>query len=297
MDHKRKTGVSRKTIYSDSIRVESVFASDIDQSITAITLAKAKKIWSRYIETPTRTGNPPSVATQRGSLSRVNGLYTFAIKRKLVARNPFADVEILGRVNKGKPQLTIDELRKLLTACFAERSRESLCVAMIALMGLRGHEATQIRRRDVDDGDTVLWVAKNQRKNESSVRRLIIPEDLRSWIAESFDGDGRLFPRREKSWPRRHTHRLCRKAGVPPVCAQGLRATFSTIATGAGVDLSAVQAMLGHRTGSAVTAAHYVQQGALESQDIERTLRVIRGGKLTEVSAETSVRKKSGSGE
>ncbi len=40
-------------------------------------------------------------------------MYRFAVKKKLVVKNPFDDVQSIGKANKGKLQLRTDEAKRL----------------------------------------------------------------------------------------------------------------------------------------------------------------------------------------
>jgi integrase len=67
-------------------------------------------------------------------------------------------------------------------------------------------------------------------------------------------------------------------AGVPQVCTHGLRGTWATLTTEAGVSEQIVAMALGH-TSPAITRQHYIKPGTQERVRVEKMLRVVQGGK------------------
>jgi hypothetical protein len=69
-----------------------------------------------------------AVDSHRNALAAGRSLGRFAVDRGWLKADPFAKVKGVGRRKKGKPQLHIDEARKLEDVCFAEGTREALAV-------------------------------------------------------------------------------------------------------------------------------------------------------------------------
>jgi len=134
--------------------------------------------------------------------------------------NPLAEVTGTGRRRHGKPQLRIDEARRLRLVCH-EKARDgddgAVAVLVGLLMGLRAQEIVTRTVRDLDDGGRILWVDANDQVKFS---------------------------------PKRNTRRLCRLAQVPEVCAHSLRGFAATLGLLSGVPLAQVAAALGHESGT-----------------------------------------------
>lgn len=225
-----------------------------------------------------------AVDTHRNALAAGKAWGKFCVKRGWLLASPFAGVEPIGRRKRGKPQLHVDEARRLLETCLAERSRESIGVALALLLGLRASEVAHRQVRDLDDGGRLLWVPRG--KTAAARRHLEVPEVLRPLLLELAAGRPAaawLFgesdlERPSRHWTLYHVRRLCRAAGVPPVTAHGLRGTHATLATAAGATSHVVAGALGH-TSTAITEAAYSRAEARTERDQRAVLRVLDGGR------------------
>ena len=103
----------------------------------------------------------------------------------------------IGKQSKGKPQLRIDEARKL-EALALKRAQggdtAALGTLLMIYLGLRQGEVAARVARDIDDDGRVLWVPFGKTKNAR--RRLKIPEQIRPLVqrlAQSKRPDELLF--------------------------------------------------------------------------------------------------------
>lgn len=209
-----------------------------------------------------------SVDTHRNALARAKAFFTWARKQGYVRRNPFDDVEPVGRRKKGKEQLRKHEAQAWLRVAEREAQRNTRTVAamMTLLMGMRAGEICALRVRDVDD--SVLWISDS--KTEAGRRRLVIPERLRAHlrrVTAGKDGEAPLFPGKSTDGTlnittvSKEVMRICRLARVPEVGAHSMRGLHATLATSAGAVSGDVSRALGH-TSPAVTNAHYTKPEA-----------------------------------
>ena len=74
--------------------------------------------------------------------------------------------------------------------------------------------------------------------------------------------------------------RICKAAGVPIISVHGLRGTWATLTTDAGVSGHVIARELGH-TSYATTMAHYTKKGTIEQAKVRRMLKVVEGGKVS----------------
>jgi integrase len=201
--------------------------------------------------------------THHGALAVASSMGAWAKKSSLLTINPWAEIDRVGRKRRGKPQLRIDEARKL-TAWLVEHVDDdrALGVLMPILLGLRAHEVVGIEKRDLDDRGQLLHVAKS--KTAAGVRPVELPGVLRQpLIRRAQMTQDRLLPY-SRYWVRNSTRWACELAGVPVVCAQSLRGLFATLALESGVAPHAVARTLGHTTIS-MTKAAYAAGGSGES--------------------------------
>jgi integrase len=178
--------------------------------------------------------------------------------------------------NRGKPQLRIDEARKLVKLCLklADENHAGAIGTLTALMlGLRASEVTDRVVRDLDDGGRLLWVPYG--KTQRSKRTLEVPAMLRPYLLRLAEGrrpDEQLLgaghtwhaskaKKRDRRWLFDQVQIICTKAGVPPVCTHSLRGLHATLATEAGATPQLVANALGH-TSPQVAQLHYTDKAA-----------------------------------
>ena len=225
-----------------------------------------------------------AVDTHRNALSQAKAWGNWCVKQRWLRSNPFAEVEPVGRKRRGaeKPQLRVDEARKLLAVCTEKPEPASVAVLTGLLLGVRASELVQRNVRDLDDSGRLLWISAS--KTEAGRRMLRVPEALQPLLralAQDRPGDAPLFldyagRRPTRSWVAYHTRRLCSAAGIPVVNPHALRRTHATLATDAGATGNLVAAQLGHAS-PAITHAAYVQPDAARAAQGERAVRVIAG--------------------
>lgn len=200
--------------------------------------------------------------------------------------------ELEGVHNRGKPQLRIDEARKLRDVLMEQDSQAATAVLCLLLLGLRSGEVLQRVVRDLDDDGWLLHIKRG--KTARSNRKVKLIPELRGRLLELAEGrepGDPLFPARKRSgerlkgggfhhndWLRCQVHRFCDLAGVPLRCPHGLRGTHASLAESAGATAEVVAAALGH-TSPKVTHDHYTMPNAVDEARQRRTLTVLAGGR------------------
>jgi site-specific recombinase XerD len=93
-----------------------------------------------------------AVDTHRSGLTVCKGFGEYAITKGWIKQNPFQGVEGVGRRKRGRPQLRVDEARKLTDHCLAlcADGAKSEPVAVLTALVL-GSRATEVVMRDVRD--------------------------------------------------------------------------------------------------------------------------------------------------
>lgn len=216
--------------------------------------------------------------TQFHELASVRALMRWCIGKGWIRVDPFAGLVPTKPRKRGKPQLRIEEARKLLDTCLAEDSMAATAVALALLCGMRASSVTDRTVRDLDDGARVLWIEND--KTDAGDRRLEVPELLRPRLAKlaaGRSGGGRLFPDTNRDWLRYHCRRLCKAAGIAVVSPHSLRGTHASLARPV-VPVEHVARVLGH-AGTAVTQRHYIAPGVEAALDQRAVLSVLDGGR------------------
>jgi len=241
-----------------------------------------------FTERNLNTNRPLAAATHRVRLALARRFYAWSVKSGFCKRNPFAEVQPVGRVNVGKKQLRIDEARRLESFCLVQ-AREGDVSAVGALLmmylGLRQGEVIARVGRDIDDDGRVLWVTSGKTKNAK--RRLKIPEQLRPLIqtlVQTRQPDDLLFfPSKGNPHPNYYwlqVRRLCRLAGVTVVCAHSLRGLHATLALDGGATADAVARALGHGSFS-MTERHYASASSVADSKTNRVAETLAGESTT----------------
>jgi integrase len=269
------------SVQTTTTRLQSFFE---DRALPLVSLTP--KHCQRYYESlagrvSERTGKPPSVDSHRNILAEARTFLNWCIKpQKWLKQNPLAEVAGHGKRQHGKPQLRIDEARKLRAVCHEKAAQDddgAVAVLLGMLMGLRAGEIVSRTARDVDDEGRILWIDDNAAiafspKTQASRRPVQVWEEVRPYLLARVKDKlpGALLFQAEgggahwRDWVRKQTRRLCKEAHVPVVCAHSLRGFAATLNLLSGVALPQVAAALGHESPS-TTLQSYAAAGTQET--------------------------------
>ena len=190
------------------------------------------------------------------------GILDDAVKAGRIVKNPARGVENLPRKPKRRHKyLSAEDVAKLAH----EAGRNCALVLVLAYCGLRWGEAIALRVRDVDFLRRRLTVHENAVQvgtkhvigstKSDKVRSVPVPAFVLEAVAKQCEGRGRddlVFPGRDGKHMRRpvsHTgwfHLAVDRAGIERVTPHDLRHTAASLAVSAGVNVKALQRMLGH---------------------------------------------------
>ena len=286
----------RKEVSGDSLpatcreqkgRMYQVLAPFLERPANSITPPMAARLYSDLVvQISPKTGAPLAAATHRFYLKLCKAMFAYAVTKKHIKKNPFADVAMVGKMRAGKPQLRIDEARRFVSTALAsfeqDEDRLALCAVMALTMGLRASEILKRRQRDLDDDCGILWIDSGKTKNAR--RHLRIPEFLRPHLRKLLGGaaDAPLFPRYDGEPYRRQAlwtavRRVCKQAGVAQVCVHSLRGLYATLAVESGAISETVARSLGHSSFN-MTERHYAQPSAVSNSRAARVEGVLGVG-------------------
>ena len=251
-----------------------------------LTEEQASKLYQEQIHRPSvYTGRQISTATQHLFLWVARHFWIWAMEKGYARQNPWMKVRKVGRANVGKPQLRIDEARKL-EAVAIQRAQEgnsaALGVLLMLYLGLRQGEVTARVARDIDDDGRVLWIPSGKTKNAR--RRLKIPEQIRPLVLArtvNQEPGALLFYPQHHSYQHRNYYvvqlaRLCRLAGVPVICPHSLRGMHATLALEGGATGDAVAKALGHGSFE-MTKTHYASASSVANNESGRVAAALAG--------------------
>ena len=264
----------------------------LEDEPSRVTPKRAAALYAHLVHTPTsKTGQPPTAATQRYYLKLAKALFRWMVGKGYLRESPFAGIQPVGRPNRGKKQLRFDEAERFITTAFQrfDEQQDTMALAAVTalLLGCRASEVLQLRVRDLDCGGTKLWVAARdgdyRGKTANAARDPDVPEVLRPRLLKLSTGqapDAYLFGLGSTGKPKNRqllhstVQRLCVAAGVPVVCPHSLRGVWATAGVRSGALSHTVAAALGHGS-FAVTAKHYVQPGALDGARTQRLVQMM----------------------
>jgi integrase len=252
--------------------------------------ARVQDFLVRLKSGPGRKGKKLSVQSIRNVLTVLSASLKDAKRRRLIARNPCADLE--RPANKGKKdshqgrQLTRDQARQLFPLLEGERYGPLLVLMLTA--GLRRSEAIGLRWSDVDWERRVLQVRQaitdvngnlhtDEPKSWASEREVKVPPQVvellrvhqehqqaqRAAAGEAWKDHDLVFcsAKGKPIFPSnvyRRFRQLLERAGIPHTGLHGLRRTASSIVNAETGDIFIAAQMLGHAHPD-VTRKHYVK--------------------------------------
>ncbi|NKZ77515.1 tyrosine-type recombinase/integrase [Rhodococcus hoagii] len=190
------------------------------------------------------------------------GILDTAVKSGRLAKNPARGVENLPR-KQPKPRVYLDH-QQVEALANAAGDRRTL-VLLLAYTGLRWGEAIGLRVKHLDLLRKRLHVVDNAVQvnmemhvgtpKSHTTRWVPVPEFLVTELARECEGKRRedlVFPGRDGEYQRRSVSftgwftKAVEKSGVPRVTPHDLRHTAASLAVSAGVNVKALQRMLGH---------------------------------------------------
>ena len=216
-----------------------------------------------------------SPSTVRAVLVTLTAALTAAERERRISWNPATVVPKPSAGQEHHDWLTTEQARAVITAARDLEEQARHAVALYA--GLRQGEALALTWADIDldartitvtrsavpmrDGSGAMAI-KPTPKNRWSMRvvpmHTLVASTLAAWRAESvgqyvFGGESPTH----SSTDYRRWRAACRRAGVPEVPLHGARATTASMLREAGVPLSTIGEILGHRPGSQITGLAY----------------------------------------
>lgn len=276
--HLAAEGRTQGTLDATRVKLRLLLGEAGDMAASAVTERWAKARYHALV-----TSGRASANSHHAALKRAKSCWTWALDQGMVNGNPWERIRTIGRPNKGKEQLTIDEGRKLMATCLKHAADDDAALAILIaqLCALRSMEILSRVVRDVDDRGTKLRVVCS--KTPAGVRPVDIPEEIQAFVQMRTQGRGpqelliadaaRVAKR--QAWLQRQLADYCELAGVPVVVPHALRGQWATIAYQAGALSHLVAKALGHSS-STTTEAHYAKPEAVAGAKQAERLKTLR---------------------
>jgi integrase len=204
------------------------------------------------------------VTTVRRAHGVLSGVFADAVKGRRLVSNPAVGVDNLPRrVQRRHVYLTASDVHHLAAKC----GRHRVLVLVLAFCGLRWGEAIALRVSDIDFlrrrillsanavqlGSTHhVGPTKDRRSRSVPVPQFVLEELSRRCLGKA--RDDLIFPSSGGGYlPRPHSGDgwfavALRRAALPAITVHDLRHTCASLAVSAGVNVLALQRMLGHRS-------------------------------------------------
>lgn len=309
VEHQIRKGSAEETVRHYRSELTRFFGHCdlLEEPFGALTNEEARRTYLANTQRPKLRGEGPvSAATHQFDLKLARQMYEWAILERLATANPFVGVRIIGRANRGKLQLSVDEATLWLRAAMdlVEKNGDVLALAAALLpgTGARISEIATRRVRDLDEQGTTLRVKKG--KTANSNRPLLVPTRLVPYLAalaanrpanellfllekDRGQPDPKLITLRQRL--NRKVTEICRLAGVERVVPHSFRGLYATIGVSRTGDRDLVARELGHASPK-VTEQCYIDSrvaGAAQQQRVQSKLGMREVPALAEI-AETS---------
>lgn len=270
-EHLQEKGNKPASYQGTPLRLRCFFAKVLTQPLCAMTSPRCAALYRDLTTAKSeKTGRPLAVDTHRAYLADARSFCRWAVKVGHLRKSPLDGIEGIGRRNRGKAQLRIDEARRWLAKAheFAAAGEDGAVAAMMTLlMGMRAGEVVSRVVRDLDDGGRLLWIP--DAKTEAGKRTVKVPDELQPYLRELTRDKlplAPLFGHHWRDWPREWVGRICERAEVPRVCAHSMRGLHATLAIQAGASPDIVARSLGHESAGMTLSAYAAPGSAAVAQ-------------------------------
>lgn len=243
---KRIEGLSPRTLANYKYTLE-LFSERVNKSASRITTDDIRG----YITYLSYTRHLAETSLQT-HINTLRAFFGWLYMEEKIKKNPMLKIRSLKLDKKNARQaLSVEELERLRDAC--DGYREKALVEFLVSTGCRLSEVTQLRADDLNFSDRSVLVTGKGDKDRVvyfSVRARLM---LQEYIKERKGGDGLFVSTKAPYLPlkqraiQRIIQAISERAGLSiRVHPHLLRHTFATHALNAGMDVTAIQRLLGH---------------------------------------------------
>jgi len=220
----------------------------------------------------TKSGKAIAAQTFAHELETMRAVFKYAMEMGWILRDPTSGIKRRRIVNKKSNVPNREQLAAVVAGIRAEpRERGGAdLVELLAYSGMRLHEATALRWRDVNFAQGVFTVTGGEVGTKNHEQRTVpLSDEMRALlegIKRTRDTASAAFVIQIAS-AKKCLETTCRKLGLPKFHHHSLRHYFATCAIESGVDIPTVARWAGHKDGGALlmkTYAHLQQAHSVE---------------------------------
>jgi integrase len=233
-----------------------------------------------------------SVAAVNREILLLSRIFRLAIREKQTAENPCREVELPKEQGRTRYLLPEEEDR-LMAVLTGSREHLRSLVIMAINTGMRESELFRLKPEDVDFHRNVIYVRETKNDEDREVPMNKTARDLLRSLMEQVRAKGHRYifanPKTGNPYTMIKTAwwTACRLAGINDLRFHDLRHTFGTRAADAGVPLSAIAKVMGHKsTQTTERYAHATDEGkrrAVEAAERKPQTRVPNTSQLKAV--------------
>ncbi|RYD40274.1 MAG: hypothetical protein EOP85_14535, partial [Verrucomicrobiaceae bacterium] len=270
-DAKEREQVSSRHLTTLKSRLKTFLSYfDTEEPSGAVTTEDVEKAMASM-----RAGGS-TAQTVKGIRQAAHGLFAWAVKRKLVSKNPVTDADapkvILGEVGI----LTPSQLKGLLRTALRDNPRLVPALAVWAFCGVRRAEVTRLRFDEMDLERKELRIsAAVGKKGRGKVRYVPMPDVLLDWLGAAEAAGvaplGKLVPgdndQRSEGILNEWLKVARAGAGITVWPKNALRHSFTSYACAMTDDYPKVAAWLGHSGGTELLEARKAQNTGQITED------------------------------
>jgi integrase len=262
-------------------RLKPILARFGNKKLSEISQFDIEKFKIERLKTPVvykTKSKPRTPASVNRELSLLSKIFTVAIRAKEATENPCRSVDrVRGEHNRTRYLGDYEEGR-LLDALTGRRSHMRTIILLYLNTGVRASELLILKPEHVDLHRDIIHVTKTDKDREIPIKGTV--RELLSGLVDDASRKGNEYlqtnPRTGTRYKDLRTawFNACKDAGIENLRIHGLRYSFGTRVADAGVPLSAIKAIMGHK--SAQTTERYVHatddglRRALEAADTNR---------------------------
>lgn len=250
-------------------RIGEVNAADIEGFVRDVALGKTAK--DEKVAPRKRIIVRGGAGAARKVVRDLSAVYSFAVRRELVASNPVERAAVRKTDNQREHYLSLEEVKRLgqaFDALVADGANaKAIAIARLwALTGCRRNEIAALRWDEVDLERGLLILGDT--KTGRSVRPLSLAAVAILSEVEHLDGSGYVFPGTTGENHYQGTKRIWAKvktmAKLPEATPHTLRHTLGSTAVSGGEALALTGAILGHSNPRSTAIYAHVQRAPMK---------------------------------
>lgn len=210
LDWKRRQSTNTISFAAAAERYLAVLQTEVEKATFNHAKMDVRRMTSAFGSVPLAQVEPEQVRSFLGSLAysqvtkrnhykRLNALFNWAKRERILTFNPCEAVESPQRISEDVTVASVRDVFELFAATWKHAPEVCPRLALEAFAGIRFGTAAQLAKEDVNytDRGVTLPAAKGKKTERTRRRHYIehLPENLWAWLSEASEGSWSLTPR------------------------------------------------------------------------------------------------------